>query len=307
MDSRHVIRAHSPPLVRWKGRKELLRQPERIPRRRRRIAMKRYQGRRGEIAGVIGVVLIGLVVLVGCSTPERSAKMTALRNHYGHVSLQSAKTAGPAVGRGGGGGGAHGDWMSGETRGQLEIAELAGKGVLPLYGPGTGAIEDQEIVEMPEVEGIEGEDVTMGVGPDEWQNPDLRPRGAAVDPTLAASSELKTIYFDFDAAEIREDQMETLRSNAKWLRDHPSVAVNLNGHCDERGTEEYNMALSEKRATSVRESLISMGVQPHRLSAVPFGEAAPADPLHSEEAWAVNRRVEFAATSVQLLSMDFSE
>ena len=118
---------------------------------------------------------------------------------------------------------------------------------------------------------------------------------------------MNTVYFDFDKAEVREDQMETIRSNAKWLRDHPSVAVNLGGHCDERGTEEYNMALSEERATSVREALISMGVQPHRLSAVPYGEAQPADPRQIEEAWALNRRVEFAPTAVQLLSMDFTE
>ena len=85
-----------------------------------------------------------------------------------------------------------------------------------------------------------------------------------------------------------------LEENAKWLKAHPEVKVIIEGHCDERGSEEYNLALGEKRAKSARDYLISLGISPERLSIISYGESMPLDPRHCEEAWAKNRRAHFA-------------
>ncbi len=104
---------------------------------------------------------------------------------------------------------------------------------------------------------------------------------------------LQRIYFDFDKYDIREDQKPILIKNAEWLKAHPTVKILIEGHCDERGTEEYNLALGEKRAKAVRDFLISLGISPDRIKIVSYGKSRPLDPRHNEEAWAKNRRAEF--------------
>lgn len=101
------------------------------------------------------------------------------------------------------------------------------------------------------------------------------------------------IYFDFDQSVIRADQKEKVKELGAWLLAHPQEEVTLEGHCDERGTEEYNLALGERRAESVRSYLVNLGVDPSRLKTISYGEERPVDPGHNEEAWAKNRRVEF--------------
>ena len=108
-------------------------------------------------------------------------------------------------------------------------------------------------------------------------------------------TELKTIYFDFDKATIRADQRENLQMDAKSIQDQPGVGViTLQGNCDERGSEEYNLALGERRAASVKKYLVDLGVPSSRLKTVSFGESKPAVPGHDESAWKWNRRVDFA-------------
>ncbi len=104
---------------------------------------------------------------------------------------------------------------------------------------------------------------------------------------------LQRIHFDFDKYNIREDQKPILIKNAQWLKAHPTVKILIEGHCDERGTEEYNLALGEKRAKAVRDFLISLGISPDRIKIVSYGKSRPLDPRHNEEAWAKNRRAEF--------------
>ncbi len=104
---------------------------------------------------------------------------------------------------------------------------------------------------------------------------------------------LQRIHFDFDKYNIREDQKPILIKNAEWLKAHPTVKILIEGHCDERGTEEYNLALGEKRAKAVRDFLISLGISPDRIKIVSYGKSRPLDPRHNEEAWAKNRRAEF--------------
>ncbi len=104
---------------------------------------------------------------------------------------------------------------------------------------------------------------------------------------------LKTIYFDYDKSNIRSDQRTGLDKNAEFLLINPEVNVLLEGHCDERGTVEYNFALGGRRATSVKDYMIKKGIVEHRLATLSKGEEEPAAPGHNEEVWAKNRRVEF--------------
>lgn len=104
---------------------------------------------------------------------------------------------------------------------------------------------------------------------------------------------LQTVYFDYDSSGLRSDALATLRENAEKIRNVPNVIIQLAGHCDERGTENYNIALGERRALSVRDHLISLGVPGSRLITISFGEEMPAVEGHNEAAWRWNRRVEF--------------
>jgi len=108
-----------------------------------------------------------------------------------------------------------------------------------------------------------------------------------------ASSPLKDIHFEFDRYELRADAREALDANAKWLREHPSVRVEIEGHCDERGTNEYNMGLGAKRAQAARDYLVSLGISAQRLSTVSYGEEIPVCTEHAESCWEKNRRDRF--------------
>lgn len=101
------------------------------------------------------------------------------------------------------------------------------------------------------------------------------------------------VYFDFAKNSLRQDASESLVKKVDILRAHPSIHLRIAGHADERGSDEYNLALGARRATAVKDFLVSYGVQPERLEIVSFGEERPADPRSTEEAWAKNRRAEF--------------
>lgn len=101
------------------------------------------------------------------------------------------------------------------------------------------------------------------------------------------------IYFDFDRSEIKPEAQIVLKNKARWLKENPEYSVRIEGHCDERGTNEYNLALGERRAKAAADFLISLGVSPGRLRTISYGEERPADPRSNEEAWARNRRDEF--------------
>ena len=104
---------------------------------------------------------------------------------------------------------------------------------------------------------------------------------------------LSTIYFAFDDQSLSEQAKKTLIENAAWLMNNSQKTISIEGHCDERGTEEYNIALGERRANSAKKYLVSLGVNPDQLSTISYGEERPADPGHDENAWAKNRRVDF--------------
>jgi len=112
-------------------------------------------------------------------------------------------------------------------------------------------------------------------------------------PVTPGSSPLKDVFFDFDRYDLSADARGVLRSNADWLKSNPSVRIDIEGHCDERGTNEYNLALGAKRAQAAREYLVSLGIAPGRLTTTSYGEEIPVCQAHSEDCWQQNRRARF--------------
>jgi len=108
---------------------------------------------------------------------------------------------------------------------------------------------------------------------------------------------LEPIYFDFDRYFIREDAKPTLNRNARTLKDNPQVKIRIEGHCDERGTAEYNLALGEKRAKAAMDYLKNLGVDPNRISIISYGKERPLYPGQNEAAWSKNRRDDFVIVS----------
>ncbi len=108
--------------------------------------------------------------------------------------------------------------------------------------------------------------------------------------------ELTDIHFDFDNYSLRDDAREILKKNAEWLNNNKDVKVVVEGHCDERGTAEYNLALGERRAKAAAKFIMDMGINAKRIKTISYGEELPLDPGHNEEAWAKNRRAHFAAS-----------
>ena len=103
------------------------------------------------------------------------------------------------------------------------------------------------------------------------------------------------IYFDFDKSTLTPAAQDNLLRKAEWLRENPAATVTIEGHCDERGTNEYNLALGDRRAESAKAFLTDLGIDPARLTTISYGEERPVDPRHMEEAWTKNRRDHFVA------------
>jgi peptidoglycan-associated lipoprotein len=106
----------------------------------------------------------------------------------------------------------------------------------------------------------------------------------------SATSQFKDVLFDFDSYAIKSDYLALLREVRDWLSRNKEVRVVIEGHCDERGTAVYNLALGQKRAEVVRDYLVKGGIDEKRVKTISYGNEMPADPGHAEEAWAKNRR-----------------
>ena len=103
----------------------------------------------------------------------------------------------------------------------------------------------------------------------------------------------ENIYFDFDKSDLKPEAQEILKRKAEWLRNNPGESIIVEGHCDERGTSDYNLALGDRRAQSAKNFLIDLGISESRLTRISYGEERPADPQHNNEAWSKNRRDRF--------------
>ncbi|MEM7828515.1 MAG: peptidoglycan-associated lipoprotein Pal [Candidatus Aenigmatarchaeota archaeon] len=104
---------------------------------------------------------------------------------------------------------------------------------------------------------------------------------------------LEPIYFDFDKYNIRDDMRKIIDANAQILKQNPNLKIRIEGNCDERGTNEYNMTLGEKRARSAKDYLVTMGVSADRIEIISYGEEKPVCTEHNEECWWKNRRADF--------------
>lgn len=109
----------------------------------------------------------------------------------------------------------------------------------------------------------------------------------------AGDRAVREIYFDFDHYDLDTEDRATLRANAEWLKRNPATRIEIEGHCDERGTTEYNLALGAKRAQAAKDYLTSLGVSAQRISTISYGEEIPACRSHSENCWQQNRRDRF--------------
>lgn len=127
---------------------------------------------------------------------------------------------------------------------------------------------------------------------DPLKDPDI----AKLNNYLASQGLLGDVFFDFDRAELREDARERLARNGEWLRAHPEFDVTIEGHCDERGTNEYNLALADRRSGAALNYLASLGVPTSRLRSISYGEERPQCTASTESCWAMNRRAHFVVT-----------
>ncbi len=134
-------------------------------------------------------------------------------------------------------------------------------------------------------------DTTVKAPPPPPTKPKPKPQPKPTEPTIEEI--LEDIHFDFDSYEIRPDAIPILNRIAKYLEKHKDIKLIIEGHCDERGTIEYNQALGQKRADAVKDYFVSYGLSPDRFKTISYGELKPIDPRHNEEAYAKNRRVHF--------------
>lgn len=116
------------------------------------------------------------------------------------------------------------------------------------------------------------------------------------DRIVGIGDKVYPIYFDFDRSELRKDSRETLSEVAQWMKDNPSVGIRIDGNCDERGSNEYNLALGENRAASAKKYLVYLGVSPDRLETLSYGEEKPSCTESTESCWGANRRDDFTIT-----------
>jgi peptidoglycan-associated lipoprotein len=118
---------------------------------------------------------------------------------------------------------------------------------------------------------------------------------AVTSTNLPFDKSVNDVLFDYDKAEIRSDMVSVLMANASWLKSNPNVRFTIEGHCDERGSEEYNLGLGDRRANVVKEFLMAQGIPASRMSTVSYGEARPTCRDETESCFARNRRAHFAA------------
>jgi len=120
--------------------------------------------------------------------------------------------------------------------------------------------------------------------------------GVATEKAASAKVDFEDIHFDYDKSVLRAKDREILKRHAEWLKKNNSSNVVIEGHCDERGTTEYNLALGERRATEAMNYLVGLGIAKERIKTISYGEERPLDPGHNEAAWAKNRRDHFVVS-----------
>lgn len=146
-----------------------------------------------------------------------------------------------------------------------------------------------------------GTDADVNAGTDTTKVEDGKNKGMALDLNGDSDSNkagaLKTVYFDFNSAGLSTETKDALNNNAEYLKSNKSVKVQVEGHADERGGVQFNLALGEKRAKGVHDYLVGMGVEANRITIISLGKEKPVSFGHDEESWSKNRRANFVITS----------
>ena len=142
----------------------------------------------------------------------------------------------------------------------------------------------------PSAKPASGEDRTQV---DPLKDPDL----AKLNSYVWNQGLLGDVYFDFDRYELKSEFRDRLSRNADWLKSHPEFLITIEGHCDERGTNEYNLALGQRRATAARDYIVSLGVAATRIRTISYGEERPVCNESGESCWSQNRRAHFLISS----------
>lgn len=158
----------------------------------------------------------------------------------------------------------------------------------PPAGPEVVIVEEEELPAVEVAKEVEEEVVeTYEIGLPEEREVE------AVEEGLAAKFEGKPIYFDFDKSFIKPEYRPVLEEKAALLKDNPDIHIRIEGNCDERGTNEYNIALGERRGNSAKSFLVSLGISPDRIETISYGEERPLFLGHDEDSWSKNRRDDF--------------
>ena len=157
------------------------------------------------------------------------------------------------------------------------------KATAPTTGGQTPGAMEEETVGEPTAEPLLSEEVQSEL-----------PEDLAL---LNAAGYLEHVFFDTNLYDIKPEFRDALARNAAWLQQHRTIQILIEGHCDERNTREYNVALGERRAAAVRDYLIFLGVAPERLRTISYGEERPFAPGGGEESWQLNRRAQFVITA----------
>jgi peptidoglycan-associated lipoprotein len=170
---------------------------------------------------------------------------------------------------------------------------------LVLFAAGCGGGQEAETIPEAPEPAAEPEVEVKEAPPVEVKEEEWKEEPVAVEeykPTIAelnAQGILATVYFDFDKSDLTDETRRVLRENAAWLKANGEYGIVIEGHCDERGTIEYNLALGQRRAMAVQDYLVNLGVGADRMRNKSYGEEQPADPGHDEAAWSRNRRAVF--------------
>lgn len=148
---------------------------------------------------------------------------------------------------------------------------------------------EEEMVTEPTIQEVKEEPVEP--------EPPPRPVEEVVEIPIEERVKLEMIHFEFDRYHLLPEAKQILTESARMLTMYPEAKLSIEGHCDERGTIEYNLALGEKRARAAQDYLINLGIDPSRISIISYGKERPLDLRHNEEAWYMNRRDEFKISS----------
>jgi len=170
-------------------------------------------------------------------------------------------------------------------------------GLILIGCPKKAPMKEEPSVKTEEAAKVEAERAKEAKAKEQFEKSLVAKETPGVAGEVFESALLKDIHFDFDKYDIRPSDGAILKENAVLLRKYTNLKVQIEGHCDERGTVEYNLALGERRANRTKDYLVSLGVSPDRVSTISYGKEKPLDAGHDEAAWAKNRRAHTIVTA----------